>query len=214
MTEVEELAGARRTSHGQERETWLEHQLAGWRYRRSLAFLRRVLHPGGSLRGLDLGCGFHGPFVSRANRLPGVEFVGADLDVDPDRQELLALDLEAPREIELPFPPDIVTMHAVLEHLEDPAVTLAWVAAHLAPGGHLLATVPSPRAKPVLEFLAFRLGWISAREIRDHKDYFDRASLEALLDEARAGGGTGLELVEHGYFQAGFNNWLVARKTA
>ena len=47
----------------------------------------------------------------------------------------------------------------------------------LKPGGLLVLTVPSWRAKPVLEFLSFRLGIVSRAEIEDHKRYFDRRDL-------------------------------------
>jgi SAM-dependent methyltransferase len=197
----------RKVSHGQEGETPLEWFLARRRYRWSLDYLTGLQAEGRPVRGLDLGCGYRGAFVELANQLPGVEFLGADLEV-AERPELLALDVAHLTSVELPFVPDVVTMHAVLEHLEDDAGTLRWVHDRLAPGGVLLATVPSWQAKPVLEFLAFRLGVISAREIGDHKRYYDRASLLALAE------GAGLEPVEHRYFQVGFNNWLVARKPA
>jgi hypothetical protein len=74
----------------------------------------------------------------------------------------------------------------------------------LQPQGKLLLTVPSHLAKPVLEFLAFRLGLVSADEIRDHKRYFNRTDLVEILSEA------GLQIVLHQYFQLGMNNFCVA----
>jgi len=67
--------------------------------------------------------------------------------------------------------------------------------------------VPSKAARPVLEFLAYRLGVVSEAEIRDHKQYYDRRSLIALLRDS------GLAIERHRYFQLGMNNFLVATRT-
>lgn len=194
-------------SHGQGAEPWLEGVLASLRYRRSLAFLRRLAaERGREVLGLDLGCGYHGRFVALAGALPAVRFRGADVRVRLDEPSLIAMDLEAPAPLD--FVPDVVTMHAVIEHLPRPERVVAWVHEVLAPGGYLLATVPSRRSQPLLEFLAFRLGVISRAEIEDHERYYDRSDLEELLLPP-GGPFAGLE---HRYFQLGMNNWVVARK--
>lgn len=212
MSRFEPGPGERRQhSHGQgEDAPILEGLFARWRRARSLRYLRSRPSRREPLRGLDLGCGYRGAFVTLANRVPGVEFRGGDLEVAPGRSELFPIDLGDLAEVELSGAFDVITMHAVLEHLSDPEGALQWVGQHLAPGGVLLATAPSWKAKPVLEFLAFRLGLVSAREIRDHKRYFDQPSLAELVAGARAG----LRLVEHRYFQLGFNNWVVVEKPA
>ena len=74
-------------------------------------------------------------------------------------------------------------MLAVLEHLEHPTPILREIRRVLTPSGKLVLTVPSKAAKPILEFLAFRLGIISRAEIADHKTYYDRRSLTRLLDQ-------------------------------
>jgi hypothetical protein len=76
----------------------------------------------------------------------------------------------------------------------------------LKPGGQLVLTVPSFAAKPVLEFLAFRVGIVSEAEIRDHKRYYDRWSLQQLF------AGSGLVIDVHRYFQLGMNNFVVATR--
>lgn len=111
----------------------------------------------------------------------------------------------------LPFPDesfDVVTMLAVLEHLSRPREIVQEISRVLRPGGQVVLTVPSPIAKPVLEFLAFRLGVISKDEIRDHKRYYDRASLAELFQS------TGLRIERHAYFQFGMNNFLRATKVS
>ena len=99
---------------------------------------------------------------------------------------------------------DVVTMLAVLEHLEQPTAILHEIRRVLTPCGKLVLTVPSKTAKPILEFLAFRIGIINRAEIADHKKYYDRRSLTRLLDE------TGFAVCEHRYFQLGMNNFCVA----
>jgi ubiquinone/menaquinone biosynthesis C-methylase UbiE len=101
---------------------------------------------------------------------------------------------------------DVVTMTAVLEHLDNPGEVLTECYRVLRPGGRLLLTTPSPLAKPVLEFLAFRLGLISRREITDHKYYFSKRELRQLL------GDIGFATPVVRYWQLGFNLFAVAEK--
>jgi hypothetical protein len=70
----------------------------------------------------------------------------------------------------------------------------------------LAITVPSHAAKPVLEFLAFRLGIVNPREIADHKRYWNRRDLASAAAQA------GMIFEEHSYFQFGFNNFAVLCK--
>src|SRR5207247_1462374 len=102
---------------------------------------------------------------------------------------------------------DVVTLLAVLEHLSHPRAMVEEIARVLRPGGQLVLTVPSHAAKPVLEFLAYRVGIVSEAEIRDHKCYYGRRSLYRLLENS------GLRVDRHAYFQLGTNNYLSATKT-
>ena len=65
----------------------------------------------------------------------------------------------------------MVTLLAVLEHLNYPLDMLREIARVLKPNGILLLTVPSHLAKPVLEFLAYKLKIVSEDEIRANKSY-------------------------------------------
>ncbi|EKD29982.1 MAG: hypothetical protein ACD_78C00197G0017 [uncultured bacterium (gcode 4)] len=103
---------------------------------------------------------------------------------------------------------DIVTSMAILEHLHTPEQYLKEIYRILKPQGTLIMTVPSVYAKPVLEFLAYRLGVISEVEIRDHKEYYDRSKLKDILKRA----GFSEENIRHSYFQFGMNNFVVAVK--
>jgi hypothetical protein len=66
----------------------------------------------------------------------------------------------------------------------------------------LVGTVPTPPAKPVLEFLSYRLGLIDRSQIEDHKIYYDKAGLQhALLN-------TGWQMAEYKTFQFGMNSFF------
>lgn len=101
---------------------------------------------------------------------------------------------------------DFVTLSAVLEHLDDPTSILKEAHRILKKGGTILITVPTPVAKPIAEFLAFRLGLISVREIAEHKRYFWGSDLREMFKFA------GFKQVRHEYFFLYWNNFVIAKK--
>ena len=183
------------------REPVLEPLLRKMRIARVLPLLRRI--PQCHL--LDIGCGWEAKFL---------------LDVEPYIASGVGIDFKAPciqtakltikcarLDETLPFVDnsfDAVSMLAVLEHLDYPESMLREICRVLRPNGFLVGTVPSNIAKPVLEFLSYRLGIVNQDEIRDHKQYFNRGSIVALLTNA------GFTDIEHRYFQFGMNNYFVA----
>ena len=184
------------------REPILEPLLRKMRIRQVLPYLQK--YPNCTL--LDIGCGWEArllrelePHISRG---VGIDFKAPEIRTD--RLETVSTVLE----MELPFPDcsfDMITILAVLEHLQHPEAILKEIKRLLRPGGGLLLTVPSWYAKPVLEFLAYRVGIINSEEIRDHKRYFNREDLFGLI-----GATPGLEVVRHEYFQWRFNNLMFA----
>lgn len=101
---------------------------------------------------------------------------------------------------------DTVSLLAVLEHLEHPETVLQEILRVLRPGGAVLLTVPTVHAKPVLEFLGFRLGVISREGVADHKRYYTKATLAADLR------GAGFIIERTYYFELGFNLFAAAKK--
>lgn len=158
---------------------------------------------------LDIGCGWEArllralePYIERG---VGIDFKAPDIRSAKITTERLTLDQRLPA-ASGSF--DVVTMLAVLEHLGRPSEVVSEIYRVLKPGGRVVITVPSKAAKPVLEFLAYRLHIVSEAEIRDHKKYYDRKSLIELFASA------GFAIERHQYFQLGMNNFLVARKVA
>jgi len=157
---------------------------------------------------LDIGCGTENWLIRSVDRCaPGSvgidphlpdEFVGPSgvrglvADVIPERMGTF----------------DVATSLAVIEHLEpaDRDAMFADARRLLRPDGLLVLTTPSPRSKPILEFLAYRLHVISEHEIRDHRAYY---SLEELRDFL---GSCGFVVESSSTFQIGLNQLVVARR--
>jgi len=156
---------------------------------------------------LDIGCGWEAKLLRSVESL-----IARGEGIDQNAPELCTEKLATRRlrlSDSLPYRDesfDVVTMLAVLEHLYCPKAIVAEICRVLKPGGRMLVTVPSKAARPVLEFLAYRLGLVSEAEIRDHKCYYTKQSLSELICP------TGLEIEAHRYFQLGMNNLLICRK--
>lgn len=179
-------------------DSWLDRIIANWRGSKVLGWLRK--NPG-KYQVCDLGCG-SGQLLRELIRR-GHSAVGVDVQPGP---HIVVGNLNLP----LPLDDqqfDLVTSLAVLEHLDDPSLNLREAHRILKPGGTLILTTPSPRAKSVLEFLAFRLHIIDPREIADHKQYFSIGQLKQLLSRS------GFSLTLIGHFQMGMNTLAVAQKT-
>jgi len=175
-----------------------------WRSR----IVRRHIRP--AARVLDFGCG-HQAMILRAIQPDIKSGIGLDYDATPGR---IADNLEIRQfhfKNRLDFPDghfDHVTILAVLEHiaLDEVDPLFREFRRILADGGRVLITTPTPAAKPVLEFLAFKLHVISKPEIADHRHYYSEADLRALA--ARHG----LEFTAYDKFLFGFNCFATLTK--
>jgi ubiquinone/menaquinone biosynthesis C-methylase UbiE len=101
---------------------------------------------------------------------------------------------------------DCVTLLAVVEHLDDPQKIMKESYRILKKEGILLLTTPSPKSKPLLEFLSFRLHLVSPVEIRDHKHYFSNAELQELMENI------GFRHVVVSNFEFGLNSRAIGYK--
>jgi len=182
------------------REPFLEPLLRQFR-------LKRVIgHVPMQANLLDIGCGQTATFLkaisSHIGKGVGVDFKALPIDTGNLRTYQVKLDEQLPFD-DAVF--DVVTLLAVLEHIEHEQAILEEIARVLKPGGKVIMTVPSVWAQPVLEFLAYRLRWVSEAEIRDHKRYYNRQLLQqALVQKA------GFKRFHHQYFQLWMNNFCTA----
>ncbi|NTV55083.1 MAG: class I SAM-dependent methyltransferase [Candidatus Moranbacteria bacterium] len=157
---------------------------------------------------LDVGCGYRGELLRtlspRIASGRGID-VSVDDSVSAGNVELVGGDLSEG----LPFPDatfDVVVSLANIEHLEDSESVVREIYRVLKPGGTLLLTTPTKKAKPVLEFLAYTLHVISEREIRDHKRYFSGDELGRICRDC------GFSEWSYRTFQCGMNGFLVSKK--
>ena len=157
---------------------------------------------------LDIGCGTKATFLKTIE--PKIKKgVGIDFKV-PEFSTPILQTFQAHLEERLPFSDesfDVVTMLAVLEHIEYEEEILKEIYRILKPSGKLVLTVPSIWAQPVLEFLSYRLKIVDEREIRDHKRYYDRKRLQSVLIKK-----LGFTQFKHRYFQAFMNNFCIVIK--
>jgi len=187
------------------KEPVLEPILRKMRLKHVLPYLRQ--YP--NCRLLDIGCGWEAKLL-RANEPYIASGIGVDFKapaISIQKIKTISLTLQD----RLPFEDqsfDFITMLAVMEHLENDEAILKECARLLRPGGGLLITVPSWYAKPVLEFLSYKLNLINPAEIKDHKRYYNREDLLRLLGRV-----AGLRIKEHSYFQLRFNNRLFCHRS-
>jgi hypothetical protein len=96
----------------------------------------------------------------------------------------------------------------VFEHI--PPLDLVNVLHHLAkistPDAIIVGTVPTPLARPVLEFLSFKLGLIDSSQINDHWVYYDDLWLKEILAL------TPWRMQSYKLFQLGLNSEFILSK--
>ena len=175
----------RATSFGETRRPTLMDRAGVWLSKHQI---QRTV---GSLTGkdvADIGCGYQATTMRRYLDSVG-SAVLVDLSLADDLKvhpKVTAIEGELPGVLSgLPAGSlDVILCMAVLEHLWEPELTLLEFRRLLHPGGVCAINVPSWAGKPVLEFLAFKLGWSPAEEMEDHKTYYNPRDLWPLLVRA------------------------------
>jgi SAM-dependent methyltransferase len=176
---------SRTTSFGETRTPTVMDRAGVWLSKRQI---QRTV---GSLAGkdvADIGCGYQATTMRRyldsARSALLVDLsLADDLKAHP---KVTAVEGELPGVLtEMPARSlDVILCMAVLEHLWEPELTVMEFRRLLRPGGVCAINVPSWAGKPVLEFLAFKLGWSPAEEMEDHKMYYNPRDLWPMLVRA------------------------------
>jgi len=176
----------------------IDHLLQRWR----IAAARPWIPPGA--RVLDIGC-HQGEMFRLLSR-----HIGRSVGIDPLAQptatpafRVLAMEFSGL----LPFPGtsfDVVTMLAVLEHIERKEALAEECYRLLVPLGRVIITVPQPKVERILKLLvAARLA--DGMSLEQHHG-FDPAETEELWCSR------GFTLEHHSFFQLGMNNLFVFRR--
>ena len=189
---------------------WFDRLVAAFRYSKVNRYVRK-----GSVIA-DIGCGREGAFLkSHAAKI--TRGYGFDFRIHTQDEGNISLINNKELGGKLPLEDnsvDDVFLNAVLEHLEDPAGVVGEGARILRNGGRIIMTTPTRIAKPVLEFLSFKLHLINEDEIREHKHYFNKGDIKTLVDliNTTQMNGGGLSLERYSIFELGFNSLIILRK--
>lgn len=153
---------------------------------------------------LDYGCGPEGKFYKylKKNGIVFKKYIGYDplLKNEISFKDIL-FTADFKKIMNLKY--DLVTMFAVLEHLEYPGFDFSFLKKILSRNGNLIITTPTKMAKFILEFLSYKVGIISRREIEEHKHYFNMSEISKLFKK------NNLKVDVKKVFEMGLNNYVV-----
>lgn len=177
----------------------LERLLSGLRSRRL----------GNRVRGkrvIDFGCGIHAwNSLAIAGKVDVVHGVDASIKNSTDIQGVQLY--QSLTQLPLDNYNFIVAL-AVFEHIPpfDLVEVLRYMHSITTPDAQVFGTVPTPRARPILEFLSFRLGLIDPSQIADHWVYYDDLWLKEIVSL------TDWKVVHYSRFQLGMNSQFLLEK--
>lgn len=156
----------------------------------------------------DLGCRDSYRFLKEVGVNVAKECWGLDLEV-PDRKEGKITLMKRDITERLPFEEnflDVVTMLAVVEHIENPRPILRECFRVLRPGGHLILTTPS-RVGIYVHDLLIKTALVRDVEPGEHKDF--AMSVRVLSEWTKD---AGFVVEEAHLFECGMNVYVGARK--
>lgn len=184
----------------------------GFLFEKFLAYLRYrkvIKHISKDSIVCDIGCGPDAQFLQKINSL--IKY-GLGFDRNAQNYKSTKLKLRRIKILnQIPLSPktvDIITILAALEHLKKPQQVLNECFRILKKNGKLILTTPTPPAKIVLEFLAFKLNFINPENIKEHRNYFDPNRIKQMLIQA----GFNQKDIKNKYFEFGFNLLTIVKK--
>lgn len=157
---------------------------------------------------VDIGCGFNGRFLFSISKKIKCGY-GFDLRANEIEKGNIKLINNSKFGGKIPLKDETVErvfMLAVLEHLPVENELVKESNRILKRDGLLVLTTPTPIAKPVLEFLSYKLHIISEESIREHQHYYSKQELIERLQR------DGFTIEKYTYFQFGFNQMIIGRK--
>jgi len=161
----------------------------------------------------DIGCGSNIAFYSflKSNRFKVKKYVGIDPLINShlkNKGDIYLIRKSFVRSLPLKSASVHYSVaHAVLEHVNHPQKMLSEMIRITKPGGKVIITTPTTLAKSILEFLSQKLHLVSSREIKEHKNYFNKKTLISILENKKN------IKISHNYFELGMNNYLIIKKT-
>jgi SAM-dependent methyltransferase len=185
----------------------LESTLARWRAEQANRLIPSARRQG---RILDIGCGSFPYFLSHTSFKEKFAIDQLSPKAAPPDIRWHTLDLNAAPH--LPFDDeffDVVTMLAVVEHLNPSSVVALFGEVHrvLQPQGLVVITTPAAWSASLLRALA-RMHLISEEEIREHTYSYTLPLLGWYFGKA----GFEMERVRFGYFEGMLNMWATAER--
>ena len=153
---------------------------------------------------LDFGCG-QSAWTARILASECTSIVGIDSSLDLEESQVEGVTLFNHLDCLRSKSFDVILMLAVIEHIRpfDFRHLLSQFLDITTSQSLIVATIPTTKARPVLELLSFKLGLIDPSQIRDHKVYYDDLWLNEILHE------TSWELSFYKTFQFGLNSLVV-----
>ena len=188
---------------------WFDWLVAAFRY----AKVNKYVKQGNIIA--DIGCGREAAFLkSHVNKIK--HGYGFDLRIQTNEEGNISLINNKDLNGKLPLENDsidTVFLNAVLEHLESPVDVIAEAVSILKVNGKIIMTTPTRIAKPVLEFLSFKMHLINEDEILEHKHYFNKRdvlllckTINNIMHEDV------ISLEKYSIFEIGFNSLIILRK--
>ena len=157
---------------------------------------------------VDIGCGREAEFLMSHKEKIG-KGLGFDFRIEDREEENICLKNNKGGGSTLPLPDnsvDTVFLNAVLEHLTNPYAVLKECKRILKENGRVVMTTPTRAAKPVLEFMAFKLHIINEDEILEHQHYYNKKDVIKLASDL------GFKLEKYSFFELFMNSLIVYRK--
>ena len=189
-----------KNKHPTSQDAPLERILSYFRYKRTIKYIRNK-------KVLDFGCGiknWNSEFIGRYPKL----LHGLDRSIPSNGVNQNVFEIF--REVKnLPLNDyEIVLSMAVFEHI-DPFILidiLGELTDRTSKNAIIFGTTPTPLARPVLEFLSYKLKLIDESQIRDHEIYYDDFWFNKVLSK------TDWTLSYYKTFQFGLNSEFILSK--